>query len=168
MRKPIYKPRKGMKFIRYGGLRPVKQKNRKAPESRGLWAFVFPYFDWWFLSNPCSHGHGRFKKNGSFNKKLLKKFFYEGSIYTPISVPGGEVVETRSGHVWVKTTTKEFFSFIPKVYASDISTARKVIYEDGRRPSKDEAREYEKLVTRNPYSYVSVDHYEVFIPGKVN
>lgn len=173
VRRPEYKPGKGLKFTRYGGLTPRKQKNKSAPTKRGLWAFVYPYFDWWFLSGKFSHIEGRFKKNypeqsskvkDVINNNLLKHFFYDGPIYTKINVPGS--VEQDN---WYLTTTKELSDYLPKVFSQDTALSREIFTKDlNDKKVSDIDHEKDAAVKRSPYKYghISTDHYEVFIPSK--
>lgn len=145
--------KQGMKFTRYGGLTPRKQKNKKAPTRKGLWAFIFPYFDWWFLSGNFSDIEGRFKKSGKINRNLLKHFYYNGPIFTAINVPG-----SLPYNDWFLTDTENLFSYLPKQYAQDLKISRK---EVGHEPQN-------IAVARDVYKYgnISTDYYEVFIPTK--
>lgn len=151
--RPEYKPGKGLKFTRYGGLTPRKQKNTAAPIKKGLWAFIYPHWDWWFLSGGFSDIEGRFKKSGEINKNLLKHFYYEGPVFTKINVPGSS---EKNG--WYLTTTEELSKHLPKQYSGDLKFSRK---EVGHKPQN-------KAVTRDVYKHgnISIDHYEVFIPGR--
>lgn len=158
MHTPVYKKNKGIKLIRYGGLSIRKQKNDKAPEKHGMWAFIFPYWDWWFLSGSFSDIEGRFQKDGRYNKNLLKKFFYRGRIYSALEVPNSERVETPCGLIWYLTDEKSLYNHLGKIYARDLAFARKHV----EHPVTDLCHK------KNVYKYgnISVDHYEVFIPRK--
>ena len=46
----LYFTRNTVKFIRVGSLSSVKQKGHNAPARRGIYAFVYPFFDTFFLS----------------------------------------------------------------------------------------------------------------------
>lgn len=92
--KTEYIPGKGYKFRRYGGLGSKKQKNNKsAPDGSGsgMWAFFFPYFDWFFLGGSFSRTGkqvaGRFGKvdaetgTGGEPTGEIRDFFYSGPVY---------------------------------------------------------------------------------------
>jgi len=185
MRKFDYKAGKGLRFTRYGGLGMVRQKNKAAPSSRGLWAFIYPHFDWFFLSGEFSQGDGRFPKKKDddsfkkrFNKNLLKHFYYQGPVFVRFKVPGSSESETESGG-WYLTNTEDLRDHLPKLFAKDVSGARETFSSDIDHTFNPETGEYDrsvkrlrdpghedlKRVTRNPYSLFSVDHYEVFIPA---
>lgn len=174
-RRPEYKPRKGLKFTRYGGLTPKKQDNASAPTNKGLWAFIYPHFDNWFLSGAFSDIEGRFTKDKKLNKNLLKHFFYSGPIFTQIQVPNSIKHES-----WYLTNTDELASYLPKLFARDVADARQRSTSSVYHSVKDDKLvttvkrvsdidpEYDKKITRDPYKWghSSVDHYEVFIPTK--
>jgi len=161
--RPEYIPGKGLKFVRYGGLTPRKQKNAKAPYSKGLWAFVFPYFDAWFLSGEFSDIEGRFTKDGKLNRNLIKHFYYDGPIFTKINVPGSTEVNG-----WALTTTRDLADYLPKVYSSDVAQMRKGYTSNyGEKRIQDLDHDYMLKVNKNPYNMgMSTDHFEVFIPAK--
>jgi hypothetical protein len=153
-RRPEYTAGKGLKFLRYGGLTPNKQKNDAAPQTNGLWAFVYPYFDVWFLSGDKGSKDGRFKKDGTANKSLMKQFHYDGPVYSRINVP--KSVDLDNG--WFLTTSKALFEFLPKQYAKDLATMR-----------KDKIFAVDNNESKDVYRFMSKDHFEVFIPanGKI-
>lgn len=157
MHEPEYYSTKGIALLRVGGLSPVWQNNSKAPENRGLWAFIFPHFDWWFMSGKMSADKFPKKKVEKHLYPKPRKFFAEGILYTRIMVPGSEEVNG-----WNKTTAKELYQYLPKVFARDI----KLLHSSER----DFAREHYKFyMIRHPYAgngFMGSDHMEVFVPSK--
>lgn len=159
-RKPTWDKDKGMKFIRVGGLSHVIQDNGKAPERKGLWAFIWPYFDWFFVSGHFSHKNGRKKDPNQWRKR---EFWYRGPIYTPINLNkvgfGASLVESALGFPWWLTDTTTLYESMCKVYAYDLKQLKNL--ECGG------AKMVDKGFCGNPYSsYISTDHYEVFIPRR--
>lgn len=155
MRQPEYNSNKGLAFFRLGGLSPVFQDNLKAPANKGLWAFIFPYFDYWFLS-------GHFSQN-KFPKKEVKKhlqpkprkFYAKGEIFTLINVPGSEKYNQ-----WNLTTDKDLYNYLPKLFAKDIKYMQNL--------NRNNYNNYKFEIIRNPYcgkGFISTDHMEVFIPN---
>jgi hypothetical protein len=154
MKKPEYNPHKGIACYRVGGLSPVKQTHENRPAKRGIWAFVYPYFDWWFLS-------GRFSLDKFPKKEVAKhlapkprKFWAKGEIYTRLSVPGAELTSTG----WYKTTCRELYAYLSKQFAKDLGYCRR-IFGGGKKSGE----------IKHPYKglgCISVDAYEVFIPNR--
>lgn len=54
MREPEYIAGKGLACLRLGGLSHVWQNHDDKPANKGLYAFVYPYFDYWFTSGEMS------------------------------------------------------------------------------------------------------------------
>lgn len=152
------------------------QKNDSAPSNKGLWAFIYPYFDWWFLSGNFSDIEGRFTKDKKPNKNLMKSFYYQGPIFVKFEVPGG--VEYDNG--WTLTDTDVLWSYLPKIFSQDVAQGREALtgrVEYKKNPQTDDWKrvvtrtteldhEKNKAMTRKPYGFLSVDHYEVFIPSQ--
>lgn len=100
----------GILVSRLGGWSPVRQTNTSAPEKRGTWAFIWPYFEPFFVGStdhrgptdrrgPTETEHARpsrmelMKGNKRKDPSLaLKRARYTGPIYTRMAVPGAELV----------------------------------------------------------------------------
>ncbi len=166
MFKPEWDAKRGLACLRVGGLSPVIQNNSKAPTSKGLWAFVFPYFDWWYVSGKMSQDKFPKKETPKHLMPKPRKFFVQGVIYTRLNVPGSEKIELWHSdapvprlEVWYETTTKELFKFLPKQFSKDIAWLR----SDKRMGELAD-------VIKHPYfrgkgGYMGVDHLEVFVPA---
>lgn len=139
-----YSSKKGLRCTRYGGLSWVKQTNYKAPVKYGIWAFIYPHFDWWFLSGTFSKS--KFKKNGEINHNLYKSFWVKGEVYTHLPVPKAKEVDG-----WYLTTTQNLAKFLPKQYSEDCTWQKRTF---GMISS----------MAWWPPRNVSKDHYEIFIP----
>lgn len=156
MHGPEYKKEKGIALLRVGGLSPVWQNNPHVPENRGLWAFIFPHFDWWFLSGKMSVNKFPKKKAKKHLYPKPRKFFAEGTIYSRIVVPGSEKVNG-----WNKTTAWELYQYLPKVFARDIKRLHSC--------ERAFALDYKFYMIRHPYAgngFMGSDHMEVFVPSK--
>lgn len=154
MREPEYIAGKGLACLRLGGLSYVWQTHDSKPANKGLFAFVYPYFDYWFVSGKMSQDKFPKKELPKHLQPKPRKFYVDGEILTKLEVPNAE--DMLNG--WLKTSAKELFAYLPRQFAKDIAFSRQI------------AREHKiKITFANPYSgsafpRVSVDHYEVFIP----
>jgi hypothetical protein len=158
-RRPQWHKDKGIKLIRVGGLSHVRQTNSAAPKGckKGLWAFIWPYFDWWFVSGSFSQHDGRPKDKNQWRKHT---FWYKGDIFTRIDLqktagPGaGTVWDDR----WVLTDDRRLHEAMSKTYAADLKFIKKLLSD-----WKEEGK-----FTGNPYfqNCCSTDHFEVFIPRR--
>ena len=92
----------GILVSRLGGWSPVRQTNKSAPEKRGVWAFIWPYFEPFLVGStdhrgPTEHDRpsrmdlmrGNKRKDPSL---ALKRARYTGPLYTRMEVPGAELV----------------------------------------------------------------------------
>ena len=164
-RRPKWHKDKGLKLIRVGGLSHVTQDNGKAPVRKGLWAFVWPHFDWWFVSGSFSHKNGR---PNDPNQWRLREFWYKGPIYVRFDIneiigPGsGMYCESRMGYPWWLTTARSLYNSIPKLYSADLRELKKATLGPWRVVPKG--------YQRNPYygcaCTCGTDHFEVFIPRR--
>lgn len=159
MKKPVWNKDQGLKLIRYGGLSPVKQDNKRAPANQGLWAFIYPYFDFFFLGASFSHDKWNKDKDGHLLKpksNLRKVFWHHGDIFTHIEIPGS--IPWKRGNQWHLTTDRELFDYLSVVAKNDLAYIRKDLSEWGVDP----------VLKINPYSSgmygMGIDHLEVFIP----
>lgn len=109
---------KSLTFCRVGGLSPVKQKkNKSVPTRYGLYAFVYPYIELFFLSATNDNGIAtekeRQRKNTRYYQFLregYRKFEHVGYLWTRIYIPGAKI---KNG--WCYTDTETLKSMMPKL-----------------------------------------------------
>lgn len=162
----------GIVVSRLGGWSPVAQTNERAPEERGVWAFIYPYFEPYFVASTDAEGVVYEEDESGVTVKTrpsryvqmkartspsnnLKKARYEGMLYTRIRVPGGEV---RGGWCYVDADILRkyvFGKYHTELYTEFASQWRS---EYGR-------GENFKPMTRTQMPRVSADGFEVFIPA---
>lgn len=153
----------GMILSRLGGWSPTKQTSDMAPESKGTWAFIWPFFEPFLVSSTDSYGptddesSNRFslmKENKRNNPSLaLKKIRYEGPIYTRLRVPGAKIIGA-----WALTNTRDLKKYtFGRFKVEEFGIAAQSHRDQyGHRP------DYKPLRHMKRYSK---DHYEVFIPA---
>lgn len=150
MREPEYIKNKGLACLRLGGLSPVYQDYAGKPANKGLYAFIYPYFDYWFLSGEMSES--KFPKNKNLPKHLCpkpKKFYADGEVLTKLDVPNAK--DMLNG--WLKTSTKELFNYLPKQFAQDLALYRQF------------SKNYERknIYSKSASLSIAIDHYEIFV-----
>lgn len=126
---------KPLMFWRVGGLSPVKQRgNNSAPAKHGLYAFIWPYVEPFFLGSTNDNGivtmRDRERKNTRYHqmkREGLRKFAHVGPVWSRLDMPG-----IRKGG-WVLTDTEVLAKLLPQL-------------------------KVERLINR-----YSKDHFEVFI-----
>lgn len=156
MSKPVWNRRRGIKLIRYGGLSPVRQDNGAAPVDHGLWAFVFPYFDTFFLTGRFSRDKWELAEDGGLKsprKELRRTFWHRGDLFTRFAIPGS--CEWERGNGWSLTSDRELFEFIHDSAPANFQFAAKC-WGGSFLPNR-----------TNPYqrpNNISVDCLEVFVP----
>jgi hypothetical protein len=144
---------KGIKLSRVGGLSPVKQKNNEdAPEKYGVYAFIWPYFDDFFLSSFDQEGEkpgGRLKQ---LDKEGTRTWNHHGRIWTRIEIQG---TENRNG--WYLTDADTLSNIVKKEYAKD----RAEIY---RMHKNDKNKKFPANIKPYGHFRFGVDKFEVFVP----
>lgn len=152
----MYHSKSGIRLTRVGGLSPVKQVgNKRAPEKRGVWAFIWPYVEPYLLGSTNDNGIATEKDRATGNTRYhqmkregLRHFVHRGVLYTQLPVPGSTIVNG-----WFKTTAGELNSYLSKYYSSSIKSMRQTYKKYGSK----------KLAPRN-LSVFSKDDFEVFVP----
>jgi len=143
--KPVSKG-KGLLLCRFGGINIVKQKNNygkdgfhNAPERYGFYAFPYPYVEM-FLAGST--------KMNEIKAGVYKKFkAVEGNIWSHLEPRNkSDIIEQKNG--WYKTTVEVYLKSLKICYAND----------SGYNQAK-----YGMPNRKNPYSFVSKDHLEVFL-----
>lgn len=155
---------KGVKLMRVGGLSPVKQTNTSAPEKYGVWAFVWPYFDLFFLSSTNHRGITTQPKNSDkepvtritqFKKEGFRTFFHTGVLYTRFDVPGGIDYDKD----WCKTTGTDLADYLSKYHSQLMKDYRSSL-------NRVDPNGYSYRVERStPEKFFSRDMWEVFVPN---
>jgi len=164
----IKKTTGGVMLQRVGGLSPVRQRNNNfAPADKGIWAFVYPYFDDFFLSATNDRGlaepsdESGAPRGGSrlMQREIegTRKFVHAGPLYTRINVPGSILIDG-----WYYTTGAELKKYLPKFHAKLTGEMQRLSMRDSKgNPLKNPTT----YPTRSkPEKYFSVDHFEVFVP----
>jgi hypothetical protein len=152
-------PGGGIILHRVGGLSPVKQDNNRAPEKRGLWAFVWPYVEPYLLGSTNDRGVAtadeREKENtryGQMKREGLRKFVYRGPLYTRHMVPGS--ISTENG--WTLVDADVYARWLSK-YAAEVTAHQRGRNQDYRNTRFN--------VGDNPFRMYSKDEWEVFVPA---
>jgi len=167
------------KFIRYGGT-----KGRKQPHGlpKGVWAFIAPHFDEWFLTGEFSNIGGRFKKDGSFAMKK-NELDYEGPIFirykkdlhTKIYNHPNSAGFNLTHTYYLKEILKKAFASLRKSFVKSIrdDIDRGLFGQELRNASEEEkSNKVKEFINKHPDFYknplerfFSKDHTEVFIPS---
>jgi len=137
--KKVLKNKKGCLILaRVGGLSPVRQRNEAAPARKGLWAFLWPWFDTWLLSGTNARGwlENQDQKGGTrledFKREGYRKFKHCGYVWTHFDIPGKEVL--TKGH-WNLVHSSDLAREIPRIYKSELKALRKQYWEDSKTPT---------------------------------
>lgn len=148
---------KGIKLIRVGGLSPVKQTNKAAPEKKGVWAFVWPYYDLFFLGSTSAEGvnkkHSRYDQ---MKREGWRRFIHKGKLYSRVNVPGS--IEVGD---WYCTTGVEYNKYLSKLHSTTFKEMRQFQKKMNSHLKNDK---YLAPAGMNPWSYFSKDSLEVFVP----
>ena len=116
---------KGIALQRVGGLSPVKQVgNDSAPEKYGVYAFIYPYGDLFFLGSTNPEGIVPSDKSRlqQFQREGYKRFIHHGRIWTRI----GSVVHSVEKNGWYLTDADTLADYIPKIIAKENKFLRKL------------------------------------------
>ena len=147
-------------LARYGGLSPVKQKhyqkNEKdmnyhtAPEKYGIYAFLWPYIDWFLLSGDTGKMRNIENPKNKFDLLTVKyrKFKVKGPIWTHMDISTryqAFIIEEKGS--WVKIQSDLIYDILSK----DIVQKKKELKSNN-------------ISIKNPYSFFSTDHLEIFVP----
>jgi len=102
-----------MEFIRFGGLNQKKQRNKRAPVGKGIWAFPKGFVDLFFLSGTDKLFYS--KKEDKYKKAKSRHFNYKGDLwvhahlveyYLPKTVIKG--YSDRGELAWIKLSYQDF------------------------------------------------------------
>lgn len=149
---------RGIVLHRVGGLSPVRQRNKSAPEKHCVWAFIWPYFDSFFIGSTGPEGpwdsaadRAKGREHSPRVREWLRdgtrKFTHHGRLWTRLDVP--HCVEKNG---WCLTDADTLAEFVRRVKHDD--------YKELRR------RQRLPVGNFNPYGggRFSVDGFEVFVP----
>jgi len=171
-----YSALKGLKLIRYGGLSPRKQKNDAKPDgvSSGLWAFIYPHWDSWFLSGG-TQPPGAFTRQGKMSQKR-NVFFYKGPLFVRFEPEKGYKWDDN----WYVMNTIDAEENLNKLYSGLLKQVRKSSIEEPsylidrdtgqliRKPRftrLDRSKEFiDTALNLRPEHYYGADDWEVFVP----
>ena len=167
---------KRLKLARYGGLSPVKQTHytsdfnemsyHGAPQKYGIYAFHWPYIDWWMLSagdtgklkpyyNTDTDEDIKYKNKHERLTHSYKKFSVgEGYIWTHLDC-GSKAVDWRGS--WEKVHIDDFLPIFKKHY----SQVTKEYWQVGKDWNLSTKPTY---TCKAPYKMFCKDHLEIFIP----
>ena len=165
---------KRIELARYGGLSPIKQKHyttdyenmsfHGAPEKYGIYAFLWPYIDWFLISGDT--GKMKDDKDNLKNKRsalncTYKRFSVDGHIWIHLDIPPKfqhMVLEERGS--WVKIHSDNFVELFRKVYA--ITTGEAIDLER-RGWGQEEESDLDKTI-KSAFKSFTTDHLEIFVP----
>ncbi|TXH60592.1 MAG: hypothetical protein E6Q89_00665 [Bacteroidia bacterium] len=147
-----FKKGPGIVLSRVGGLSHVKQTHDYSPSNHGLWAFVFPYFEMFFIGSTTLGGS--IKKGEQKSKydslKLretkIRRFRWVGKIYVRINVPGSQPLND----IWNISDADIFREYIFTRYIPDLKNRYPNYFYHPERPLA-------------PPRYLK-DSFEVFLP----
>jgi hypothetical protein len=165
----------GLKLTRFGGLSFFKQKNGNRPDgiSKGHWAFVWPFFDWWFMSGSPMAKSGRWTKDGQPSAKPTN-YYYNGPIFVRFDIDEFKTNKKSYGILWddnwYLTHTRYSKELFGKIFAADLKELRKLQHDEPYTKSLPREKYINNILrTKNPYrgyGCLSKDHYEVFVPQR--
>jgi len=168
-------------FARWGGMNPKRDKKKeksfradrekgyesfhKPPENKGIYAFIWPYVETFLAAwnKDYQVKTGKTDEYGEVTKMApIKKFQHHGTIWTHFVDEAKEqgVAQEVKGS-WVKIDTKDLPEILAKIVSKDIKSLKKDTFGS---PSKETISDPYK---RGKGGFMSKDHLEVFIPGKV-
>lgn len=148
-----------IKLSRVGGLSYVRQKgNKSAPEKYGLYAFIWPYLEEFYLGStnhrgiidpnkPSKSRYDELKSRG------LKNFLYEGYLYCKFDIPNKSI---EKNEYWLSVHSYDLKEFLLKYHVEEIAGVW-------------EFNGFQDLSRRQSMKYFSKDIFEVFVPrgGKI-
>ena len=153
-------------LARYGGLSPVKQTHYQsnendmlfhtAPERKGIYAFLWPYIDWFLLGGKTGKlKEGEYKNKHESLVFKMKKIRVDGYIWAHVDIPKKYqyMIKEEKGS-WYKIHSKDFEYILPKIFAYRVK-------EGCQLWSKKHSNEYKFF-----FKWFSYDDLEIFIPKK--
>lgn len=157
----------GIILQRAGGLSSVKQANDRAPEKKGVWAFIWPFYELFLLGSTGPEGKtsGEDSRFCQLQREGWRKWEHEGKIWTRIEVPGSPIYKNG----WFLTTGYELDKHMSKYFSQ--------VLRDYRRYSKKTKEKFDEEFDpadmfpagANPYGTVySCDEFEVFVSETPN
>ncbi len=161
-------------LARYGGLSPIKQNHytsnyddmsfHGAPEKYGIYAFLWPYIDWFLLSgtNKLKSYEKECKNKREQLNCTYKKFSVNGPIWVHIDIPSKyqHMVMDKRGD-WVKIHSEDYVSIFKKVYA--ITTGQSIHLVTTDFYSKDRVSNIDYTL-KSAFKFICTDHLEIFVP----
>ena len=174
-------------FARWGGMNPKRDKDlekkftksqddgtpivgfHKAPEHKGIYAFIWPYVEP-FLAAWNKEYRQKTGKKDEYGEdeerfKPIKKFQHHGDIWCHFVKEAKELgVGKEYKNTWVKIDTKDLPKLLSKVMARDIGSLQG---DKWMRDKPDIVRQIADPYKRGKGGFMSKDHLEVFIPEKV-
>ena len=161
---------KQIKFCRWGGLSPVKQKGydpkmptfHSPPMRKGIYAFVWPYIETFLLTGKTGNNHV-WSKETSYSEKwkcegeILKPsriFVYDGDLWHHLGEHlRSKEIKRRKGS-WVKTSYNKYC----KALCKELHTTKSSYFNNHHKWGYDT-----RCSSNNPTWGWSMDHLEVFI-----
>lgn len=146
-----------LSLCRYGGLNLVNQKGNygndtfhSAPERVGTYAFIFPYIELFLIGST---------RINEFKDGTYKKFnAVSGTVWTHLEPKERRFVLDTHNDCWFKVDVVNMNNIIRQNYAQETKhMARSWQPEHGKRIH------IKENLRRNPHSWFSKDHMEVFI-----
>ena len=158
----------GIVLQRAGGLSAVKQDNDRAPAKKGLWAFIWPFYELFLLGSTGPEGktYGKDSRYHQLQREGWRKWEYEGKIWTRYEVPGCPII--RNG--WYLTTGRDLQKDLGK-YISECKAAVRREQKENYESFTGEELPAHKLSPEggNPFSGAyCCDSFEVFVEDTPN
>lgn len=171
---------KEFEFIRWGGLSPVKQKERFIPDKilkdvksedlgifgtfhrppcrKGVYAFIPGYIDMflvaWKIYFTDKNGDCHLKKQF----KHPRKFKYRGKVWTHIYIIDPEIKYYRKRDSWYETDTDSLYKIIE---LEKWRLSKEITSENLRKNGKSFCKNFQDF--KNAWKMYSKDYFEVFI-----
>jgi hypothetical protein len=168
-------------FARWGHMNPKRDKDKEKsfgksgnpmsgfhqpPEKIGIYAYIWPYIEPFLTAwNKSIMVKGKDKEgNDTLKFPPIKKFQHHGDIWCHFIEEAKDLdVGKEYKGSWVKVDTKDLPMLLNKIYAKDIGTLQK--YNKNARGEM--ISNISDPYKRGKGGFMSKDHLEVFIPGKV-
>lgn len=165
---------KGLRLSRLGGIGGQRQKGNTASPTgvrSGYWAFIWPHWDWWFLSGDFSNEKFTGKTEKSVDKQgyeydkripvpgqLRRDIWYDGPIFVRFDL--------RPKHpVWDDSWTLIHTSDVPEIlrdFKGRARAERLEMWKDWGGPSTKIGAD--AMLYANRFRNSDADPYEVFVP----
>lgn len=163
-----------LRLCRYGGLSAVKQTHyttdydsmtfHGAPERYGIYAFLFPYIDWFLLGGDTGKIKSKIDYDGPKRDNLLvpyKKFSVNGDIWTHIEPhPKYRMFVKEERGNWFRMDSNDFVTMFKKDFAKQVGEYLDFMNNNINWGGNEKIR----CTVKAPFKFFSKDHLEIFVP----